>query len=124
MFQSKAILILYGTRYGATKTIAKQIGAHLQKNGLETQVLDMKKTSPKQIGSLDQYNAIIAGASVAIFHVLPKAKSFLKKMKSSINSSGIPFILYLTCGISVNNREGAKEKFNSRFIEKIVAAVS
>ncbi|MBN2238914.1 MAG: flavodoxin domain-containing protein [Dehalococcoidales bacterium] len=53
------VLVLYGTKYGATKEIAEKIGEVIKQEGLEVDVRNGKK-----IGNAQNYNAFVIGSAV------------------------------------------------------------
>ena len=45
---SKKVLIAYGSRYGSTEEIVRAMVQILEKEGLETQLLDLRHTKQKE----------------------------------------------------------------------------
>ncbi|MHA1104508.1 MAG: flavodoxin domain-containing protein [Promethearchaeota archaeon] len=58
------VLILYGTRYGATKEISNEIEKIIQDSGMTTESFNLKEVNPKNIPPLDQYDGIIIGTGI------------------------------------------------------------
>ncbi len=70
-------LIAYGTRYGATAEVAKEIGRILEeKYDLSIQVLDL---SLNKIKDISRYDNIVLGSGIKMGRWTGKAKKFLKK---------------------------------------------
>lgn len=58
---AKKVLVVYGTKYGATGEIAERIGETLKKEGLEADVLAAGKA-----GNISKYDAFVIGSAVYI----------------------------------------------------------
>lgn len=118
MASSQKVLLAYGTRYGSTRTIAREIAAFLEEQGIEPVIVDLKKTNMKNLGPMNQYSGVIVGASVAMFRVVRKAKNFLKKYHQEIKNAGIPLVYWITASTAIESPDEALEKFANPFLEK------
>ena len=56
---TKSILLAYATRYGSTQEVAEVITAGLRETGLKVDIQPMA-----EVGTLDNYDAIILGAAI------------------------------------------------------------
>lgn len=70
----KKVLVAYASKYGATAEIAEKIGQALKQEGLQADVLPVKK-----LKSLTDYQAFIIGSAVYIAMWRKEATNFLKK---------------------------------------------
>ena len=101
---AKKVLIVYGTRYGSTRFTANKLSKEIEKHGIKTKVLDLKKddwVSPKD------FDGLIVGASVAMFKWAKEPVKYLKKFKENIK---IPLGIFISSAMSVAEREGAIKK--------------
>ncbi|MHA1996664.1 MAG: flavodoxin domain-containing protein [Promethearchaeota archaeon] len=112
----KKALIAYSTRYGSTRTIANDIALHLKNAGIVPDVIDLKKTNPKQIPPVTSYNVVIIGASVAMFKVARKATAFLKKIHEEAKAGGIPVVYFVTAATAIKEPVVALEKYVHKFL--------
>lgn len=55
------VLIVYGTRYGATASTSKIVAATLEQEGLEVRIVDGEKEPVQSIG---EYGLIIVGSGI------------------------------------------------------------
>lgn len=70
-------LIVYGTRYGATAEVAKEIARILKDQyDLSVQLIDL---SEKKIEDISAYDNIVLGSGIKMGRWTGKAKRFLKK---------------------------------------------
>ena len=78
------ILILYGTRYGATKEISDEIEKVIQEKGIATESYNLKEVNLKNIPPLDQYDGIIIGTGIKMGMWTKSVKSFIQKRKKEL----------------------------------------
>lgn len=70
-------LVAYGTRYGATAEVAKEIARILEEQyGLSVQLIDL---SLQKIKDISGYDNIVLGSGIKMGRWTGKAKKFLKK---------------------------------------------
>jgi len=96
---SKA-LIVYGTRTGTAAITAQEIAQTLQKQGIETKVVDAKK---EKIKSINEYDLIVVGSGIQIGRWTGEPEDFLKKFQKEL--TGKKLALFVNCG-------SAAEKMN------------
>ena len=109
----KNILILYGTRYGATKGIAQKIEKIIQDNGISTEIHDLKETSQKNIPSLKDFDGIIIGTSIQMSMWTKSVKKYIKKNITELKAKQDEIGLFICCGTACKKEEigSAIEKF-------------
>ena len=71
---SNSILVTFSTIYGSTQEVAERIAATLREQGLTVDLQPIK-----QVRSIDQYQAIVLGAPLYMFHWHKDALNFLSK---------------------------------------------
>lgn len=71
---TKKIMVGYATRYGSTEETAKEIAVTLQNAGFEVDILPVK-----EVKSLADYQAVILGAPLFMFHWHKDVLRFLSK---------------------------------------------
>ena len=96
---SKA-LIVYGTRTGTAAITAQEIAQTLQKQGLETKLVDAKK---EKIRSITEYDLIVVGSGIQMGRWTGEPEDFLKKFQKELNAKKVA--LFVNCG-------SAAEKLN------------
>ncbi len=71
---SKKVLVGYATRYGSTKEVAETIANSVRDAGFEVHICEVR-----DIKSLTDYNAVILGAPLFMFHWHKDVLRFLSK---------------------------------------------
>ncbi|MBE0686130.1 MAG: flavodoxin, partial [Anaerolineaceae bacterium] len=70
----KKVLVGYATRYGSTKEVAETIACFVRESGFEVDVCQVR-----DIKTLTDYNAVILGAPLFMFHWHKDILRFLSK---------------------------------------------
>lgn len=73
------VLVTAATKYGATAEIARAIGDVLAERGFETKVLP-----PEEVGSIDDYDAVILGSAAYAGHWLDPAKELVDRSGAAL----------------------------------------
>ncbi|MEX2725335.1 MAG: flavodoxin domain-containing protein [Candidatus Freyarchaeota archaeon] len=94
----KKVLIAYGTRYGSTEEISQEMGKTLEKEGLEVQLVDLKKTKSKEWPSLEPFDGVLVGSSIAVGKWMNEPQEFLKKHKAEIKKKEKIRGIFVSCG--------------------------
>lgn len=79
-------LVVYGTRNGATRAIAEEIGKALAEKGFETMVKDARETKGVDVNGFD---LIVAGSSVWAGKWTRRMNGFLKDNVKTIESKKV-----------------------------------
>ena len=113
------VLILYGTRYGATKEISDEIEKVIQAKGMSTVSFNLKEVNPKNIPPLDQYDGIIIGTGIKMGMWTKEIKSFVQKRKVELKKKQASLGFYVCCGEAKSDISKAIEKYINLKLEKI-----
>ncbi|MCJ7648847.1 MAG: flavodoxin domain-containing protein, partial [Candidatus Lokiarchaeota archaeon] len=113
------VLILYGTRYGATKEISDEIEKVIQDKGMGTVSFNLKEVNPKNIPPLDQYNGIIIGTGIKMGMWTKQVKSFVQKRKAELKKKQASLGFYVCCGEAQKDINTAIEKYVNPKLEKV-----
>ncbi|MCD6467133.1 MAG: hypothetical protein J7L10_04325 [Methanomicrobia archaeon] len=60
------VLIAYGTRFGRTEEISQEIVRILEKERIDSQLLDLQKTKLKEWLPLEGFGGVLVGSSIKI----------------------------------------------------------
>jgi menaquinone-dependent protoporphyrinogen oxidase len=118
---SKKVVIAYGSRYGSTDEIARAMVQVLEKEGLETQLLDPRHTKQKQGPTLTSFDGILVGSGIKMFRWVGDATTFLKKHADelkALKAKGLVVGVFVSCG-SVSTPEGHAEA-KDRYVDKVL----
>ncbi|MBA7703590.1 hypothetical protein ES703_112376 [subsurface metagenome] len=80
------ILIVYGTRYGATTGTAEEIAKVLQDGELDVKVVNLKKEKVRDIA---EYELIVIGSGMQIDRWTRKAVGFLKRFSRELENKKV-----------------------------------
>ena len=87
-------LIVYGTRYGATKGTSNEIAKILQNMNFEVKVVDAKE---EKVNNISKYDLIIVGSGIKIDRWTKEPEKFLKKFKKELTKKKLA--LFVSSGI-------------------------
>ena len=83
---AKKVLIVYGTRYGATESTSEEIAKTIRDEGLEVSVVNAKKEKVKDISG---YDLIIVGSGMQMAKWTGAAEGFLKKSQKELSGKKV-----------------------------------
>lgn len=83
---AKKVLIVYGTRYGATETTSAEIAKVLQGEGLEVKVVNAKKEKVKDISP---YDLIIVGSGLQMGKWTGEPENFLNGFQKELSNKKV-----------------------------------
>jgi menaquinone-dependent protoporphyrinogen oxidase len=83
---SKKILIVYGTRYGATEGTSEEIAKVLRSEGLDVGVVNARKEKVKDIS---EYDLVIVGSGIQMGKWTGAAEKFLRKFQKELSSKKV-----------------------------------
>jgi|WetSurMetagenome_2_1015567.scaffolds.fasta_scaffold19851_2 menaquinone-dependent protoporphyrinogen oxidase len=78
---AKKVLIVYGTRYGATESTSEEIGKALQEQGLEVKIVNAKKEKVKDISP---YDLVIVGSGMQMGKWTGEPENFLNQFQKDL----------------------------------------
>ncbi|NMC58378.1 MAG: hypothetical protein GYA51_03180 [Candidatus Methanofastidiosa archaeon] len=81
---SKNVLIVYGSRYGCTEEVSKEIGKILEKEGLSVSLVNLE--SSKNAPKIEEYDAFLVGSGIKIGKWTKETDNFLKKNKELLKT--------------------------------------
>lgn len=89
------VLIVYGTRFGATKGIAERMTEWLHDNNIDSDIINVRKDPWPE---LSHYRGLIVGSGIKIGQWTKEIKNFIKKKKEEINAFGGPKVFFVSSG--------------------------
>ncbi len=98
-------LIVYGTRYGAAESTAKDITEILQSEGFHVKVVNAKEERMKDIAN---YQLVIVGSGIQIHKWRGEAEKFLKDFQKELREKKLA--LFVCCGSAQPLTEKEEEK--------------
>jgi menaquinone-dependent protoporphyrinogen oxidase len=83
---SKKVLIVYGTRYGATEGTSEEIAKVLRDCGLDARVVNAKR---EKIKDISEYDLIIVGSGMQMAKWTGAAQKFLEKFHKELSTKKV-----------------------------------
>lgn len=111
-------MIVYGSRFGSTGEISQEIGKVLNGEGLEVQIVDLKKTKKREWPSLQPFDGVLVGSSIKMFKWMNEPKEFLKIHRDEIQKREKILGMFVSCGSA--SVPQTYEKAKSDYLEKIM----
>ena len=114
------VLIVYGTRYGATPGIADEIADVLHTEGYDVQVVNAKK---EKIKDISEYDLIIVGSGIMMGRWTAKPENFLSKFRLELKSKKLA-VFVSSGGLPILEREGKTDELEKEKIKYLDAKVA
>ena len=106
-------LVVYGTRWGGTVSVAEKIGDSLRKANYAVDVVDAKKNTL----TVDPYDLIVVGSGVRADKWTKETLRFLKENANVL--SGKRTALFVSCLMAYREKEEAQEKARRKYLVAI-----
>ncbi len=120
---SRKVLIVYGTRYGATESTSEEIAKVLRSEGLDVRVVNAKKEKVKDIS---EYDLVIVGSGMQMAKWTGAAENFLKKFQKELSSKKVA--IFVSSGAQALHEYEKKteeiEKARKQYLEDKAAKYS
>ena len=80
----KKILIIFGSRYGATEESTKKIKELLEKNNLYVEAINLGQIQKKELPEINNYSGLIIGTGIKMSMWVKSVKKFVKNEKEAL----------------------------------------
>lgn len=110
MMMEHKILVAYFTKGGASEEYAKIIAGALYEEGLSVETYNLANEIPE----LSEFETIILGTGVRMFHVYGRWKKILKQKELP----GKKLYMFLSSGMAIEEPDKAVTKFLQPLVEK------
>ena len=108
---AKKVLILYGTRYGATESTSREISKVLQGEGLEVKVVNAKKEKVKDVST---YDLIIVGSGMQMGKWTGETENFLNQFQKELVNKKIAIFVSSAAQALLEYEKKTEEVENNR----------
>lgn len=106
-------LIAYGSRYGSAAEIAAEIGNVMENEGVEVDVVNLRKNKAADI---QQYDLIVVGSGIKMAKWTKEPLKLLKKNKSALQDKDVA--IFASCGAPLGGEEKIEEA-RELYLEKV-----
>jgi menaquinone-dependent protoporphyrinogen oxidase len=96
-------LIVYATRYGATKGTAEEIARILQENDVNVKIVNAKE---EKVNDISEYGLVIVGSGMAMGNWVGEAEDFLRKFQKDFENKKVA--LFISSLKPVEEKDGKK----------------
>lgn len=83
-------LIVYGTRYGATKSTSEEIAKVLQENNFDVKVVNAKE---EKIKDISEYGLIVVGSGMSMGNWTNEAEEFIKRFQKDFGNKKLALFI-------------------------------
>ncbi len=114
---AKKILIVFGTRYGATESTAAEVARSMLAEGLEVRVINAKKEKVKDISG---YDLTIVGSGMQMGKWTGAAENFLGKFQKELSDKKVAIFVSSAAQalIEYENKTDEIEKARKQYLEE------
>jgi len=113
------VLIVYGTRYGATASTSEEIAKILRQEGLDVRIVNAKKEKVRDIA---EYELIIVGSGIQINRWTGEPEQFIKKFQKELAKKKVA--LFVSCGSAsqaITDQPDAVAEAKRKYLEEKAA---
>jgi len=103
---SKKVLILYGTRHGATESTAEEIAKVLQGEGLEVKVVNAKK---EQVKDISPFDLIVVGSGMEMGKWTGEPENFLNQFQKELANKKVAIFVSSAAQALLENEKKTEE---------------
>ncbi len=117
---AKKVLILYGTRYGATESTSEEIAKVLKEEGLEVKVVNAKK---EKVTDISPYDLIIVGNGMQIGKWTNEPENFLNQFQKELANKKVAIFVSSAAQalLEHENKTGEIEQNRKKYLEEKAA---
>jgi menaquinone-dependent protoporphyrinogen oxidase len=121
LMTNKNVLIAYGSRYGSTEEISQEIAKVLENIGIDTQLIDLKKTKSKEWPSLESFDGVLIGSGIKIGKWMKEPRKFLEKIKDGVKKNEKILGVFVSSGNASIPEKYQEAKTD--YLEKVIADI-
>jgi menaquinone-dependent protoporphyrinogen oxidase len=107
------VLVAFGTRYGSTEKVAKEIAAVLSSKGIDAEVLDLRSLRKATASS---YQPIVIGSGIMAGSWSKEAQRFLDENRDKLK--GRKVALFACCG-DVEFRQEQAAEWKKKYVTEV-----
>jgi menaquinone-dependent protoporphyrinogen oxidase len=111
MEMAKKVLIVYGTRYGATESTVEKISKVLQEEGLEVKVVNARKESLKDVSP---YDLVIVGSGMQMGKWTKEPENFLNQFQKDLANKKVALFVSSAAQALIEHENKTEEISNNR----------
>ena len=106
--EKNKVLIVYGTRYGATKSTVEEIARVLQEENCDVKIVNLKE---ERVRSIAEFELVIVGSGMRMERWVSKVEGFLKKYNEELKKKKVA-IFVSSGGLALMEHKGELEEID------------
>ena len=114
---AKNVLIAYGSRYGCTEEVSKEIGKTLEGAGITTKIINLGGLKESGIPSIENFDGVLVGSGIKVGKWTNETDQFIEKNKDRFKDT--VFGMFACAGFVASDPDKAKEMYLEEKIEKL-----
>lgn len=113
------VLIVYGTRYGTTEEVSQEIAKILEKEGIESHLVNACKTREREWPSPENFEGVLVGSGIRIAKWTKEPTKFLENHKKEFEKREKVLGMFVCSALAVQDQAKAKKTYLEDVMEKI-----
>ena len=109
---SSSVLVAYATRYGSTQEVAEAVAQTLRERGLAVDIRPMR-----EVRNLDQYQAVVLGAPLYMFHWYKDALHFVERHRAALTARPVAIFALGPFHADEKEFQGAREQLDKELAQ-------
>jgi menaquinone-dependent protoporphyrinogen oxidase len=115
------VLIVYGTRYGATAMTSEEIADVLRQEGFDVKVVNLKN---EKITDISKYDLLVVGSGIRVGKWTKESQKFIKKFQIELANKQVA--IFVCCGAKFpleekTDKEKEIENARMKYLEEKIA---
>lgn len=116
---SQKVLIVFGSRYGSSEEISREIAKELEQYHLKTRVVDLRATIQEEWPPVEGYAGVLVGSGIEITRWTKEPKQFLEQYRELLNQKGRILGLFVSCASFLINPEKSRIDYCEQVAEEL-----
>lgn len=108
-------LIVFGTRYGATRGTSEEIGKVLRKEGFTVKVVDAKE---EKVEDISEFDLIVVASGIRMGRWTKEPERFLKKFQDELARKKVAIFVSSLSGILESDNPDAEEDARRKYLQE------
>jgi menaquinone-dependent protoporphyrinogen oxidase len=116
---NKKVLIAYGTRFGCTEEVAREIALVMEKNGIEPNLVDLSSIKKSQWPAVGDYDGVLVGSSIKIGKWKKEPKVFIERNLDELKKHDKKVGIFVCSGTAITDPVKAKKEYCEDYATKL-----
>lgn len=114
----KNVLVLFASRYGSTREIARRVSEVLEEEGLAPTLVDLQASKTAQWPAPAPYAGVLVGSGIKVGRWRKEARKYVEAHRDVLNEDARAVGLFVSCAMVMSDPEGARAKYLAGVADK------